>query len=175
MIQFYQTSNFKLLIFLFECSDQLFRILITLFFQFPDIPLGYWFYNRLEGIDIQILIRDDLDTILGLPSGEDLVVACAVDLALVLNSKFAALIDYFLLLRCQAVVNILVDAEEQSVIVCIPHGNVFLYFLYACRINRRKRVLLTVYRTLLQCRVSLGPVHVGRICAPQLVALHQKV
>ena len=80
-------------------QHQLFRILITLFFQFPDIPLGYWFYNRLEGIDIQILIRDDLDTILGLPSGEDLVVACAVDLALVLNSKFAALIDYFLLLR----------------------------------------------------------------------------
>ena len=101
MIQFYQTSNFKLLIFLFECSNQLFRILITLFFQFPDIPLGYWFYNCLEGIDIQILIRDDLDAILGLPSGKDLVVACAVDLALVLNSKFAALIDYFLLLRCQ--------------------------------------------------------------------------
>jgi hypothetical protein len=72
MIQFYQTSNFKLLIFLFECSNQLFRILITLFFQFPDIPLGYRFYNRLEGIDIQILIRDDLDAILGLPSGEDL-------------------------------------------------------------------------------------------------------
>ena len=45
---------------------------------------------------------------------KDLVVACAVDLALVLNNKFAALIDYFLLLRCQAVVNILVDAEEQA-------------------------------------------------------------
>ena len=101
MIQFYQTSNFKLLIFLFECSNQLFRILITLFFQFPDIPLGYWFYNRLEGIDIQILIRDDLDAILGLPSGKDLVVACTVDLALVLNSKFTALIDYFLVSGCR--------------------------------------------------------------------------
>ncbi len=58
-------------------------------FQFPDIPLGYWFYNCLEGIDIRSSYRMTSTPFLDCHLEKDLVVACAVDLALVLNNKFA--------------------------------------------------------------------------------------
>ena len=42
-----------------------------------------------------------------------------------------------LLLWCQSIIQILVDTEEQTVIDRIPHGAVWLYFLYAGCINCR--------------------------------------
>ena len=80
-----------------------------------------------------------------------------------------------LLFRCQAVIDILVDTEEQTVIDCIPHGAVWLNLLHTCRIDCRKWVFLAFYSILLQSRISFRPVHVRCICAPSLIALHEQV
>ena len=154
---------------------QILCIIKALVFQFSDKPFRYRLSCFFKGFDVEILIFQHFNTVLSLPTIQNLLIACTVDLTLVSNRLTACLINNRLLLRRQAVIQLLVDAEEQTVIVCVPQGNIFLYFLYTRRINRRKRVLLPVYRALLQRRIRLGPVHIGRIGAPELIALHQKV
>ena len=78
------------------------------------------FANGLEGINIQVLVRSDGHAVLFSPAPHDLLVTGTVDLTLVAGSQRAALVNDRLLLRCQIIVNLLVDAEEQTVIVCIP-------------------------------------------------------
>ena len=132
-------------------------------------------YCFLEGIDIHILFLCKGHTVALLPAAHDLFVAGTVDITLILNSLLACLINNLLLFRCQAFINILVDAEEQTVIDCIPHGAVRLYLLYAGCVDSRQRVLLALYRILLKCCVGLGPVHICGICPPSLITLHKKI
>ena len=132
-------------------------------------------YCFLEGIDIHILFLCKGHTVALLPAAHDLLVAGTVDITLILNSLLACLINNLLLFRCQAVIDILVDTEEQTIIDCIPHGAVRLYLLYTGCVDRRQRVLLTLYRILLKCCVCLRPVHICGICPPSLIAFHKKV
>ncbi len=92
-----------------------------------------------------------------------------------MNSFLTTLVNNCLLLRCQTVINLLVDAEEQTIIDCIPHRAVWLNLLHTCRIDCRQRVLLSFYCILLQSRVGLCPVQVCCICAPSLIAFHKKI
>ena len=89
------------------------------------------------------------------PAVHDLFVAGTVDVTLIFNGFLSAFINNCLLLWCQSIIQILVDAEEQTVIDCIPHGAVWLNFLYTCCIDCRKRIFLSFYGVLLQCCVSL--------------------
>ena len=118
---------------------QILCIIKALGFQFSDKPFRYRLSCFLKGFDVEILIFQHLHTVLSLPAIQNLLIACTVDLTLVSNCLTACLINNRLLLRCQAVIQLLIDAEEQAVIVCVPQGNIFLYFLYTRRINRRKR------------------------------------
>ncbi len=67
-----------------------------------------------------ILIFQHLHTVLSLPAIQNLLIACTVDLTLVSHCLTVCLINNRLLLRCQAVIQLLIDAEEQAVIVCVP-------------------------------------------------------
>ena len=96
-------------------------------------------------------------------------------MALIINRLFTCLVHYLLLFGCQTAVEFLVDTEEQAVIIGIPHGAVFLHLLDTGRINCRKRILLAFHRVLLQSRIGLGPVHIGGVSAPSLVAFHQQI
>ena len=46
------------------------------------------------------------------------------DVTFVFNCLLTAFINNCLLFWCEAVIDILIDAEEQTVINCIPHGAV---------------------------------------------------
>ena len=116
--------------FLLKCSNQFFGIIVSLVFQFFLIPLIDSVYGILEGIDIHISILCNGYTIFILPAAHDLVVSGTVDLTFVVSSQFSALVDDFLLFRCQTVIDVAIDTEEQTIIVCIPQGTVRLYFLY---------------------------------------------
>ena len=162
-------------IFLCKDFDQVFCIIISLAFQLVLIPRIHTVYRLFKGIDVHIFVFCDLDTVLVLPAVHNLIVTGTVDGTFVIDGFLSGLIDNFLLLRGQVVIDISVNTEEQAVINCIPHRAVRLYFLYACCIDSRKRILLSFYGFLLQGRVGLGPVHVGGIGAPAFVAFHQQV
>ena len=100
-------------------------------------PIVNSVYCFFEGIDIHILFLCKGHTVALLPATHDLLIAGTVDVTLILNSLLTCLINNLLLFRCQAVINILIDAEEQTVIDCIPHGAVRLYLLYAGCIDGR--------------------------------------
>ena len=51
----------------------------------------------------------------------DLVISGAVDVTLIFNCFLSCLVNNFLLLWCETVVDVFVDTEEQAVINCIPH------------------------------------------------------
>ena len=172
---FYIVGACRRCIFLCKGFDQIFGIVITCAFQFLLIPLIHAIYRLFEGIDVHIFVFCDLDTILVLPAVHNLIITGTVDGTFVIDCFLSGLIDNFLLLRGQVVIDISVNTEEQAVINCIPHRAVRLYFLYACCIDSRKRIFLAFYGFLLQGGVGLGPVHVGRIGAPAFVTLHQQV
>ena len=172
---FYIVGACRRCIFLCKGFNQIFGIVIALAFQFVLIPGIYTVYRLFEGVDVHIFVFGDLDTVLVLPAVHNLIVTGTVDGTFVIDGFLSGLIDNFLLLRGQVVIDISVNTEEQAVINCIPHRAVRLYFLYACCIDSRERIFLAFYGFLLQGGVGLGPVHVGRIGAPAFVTLHQQV
>ena len=172
---FYIVGVCRRCIFLCKGFDQIFGIIIACGFQFVLIPRIYTVYRLFKRINVHIFVVGDFDTVLILPAVHNLIVTGTVDSTFVIDCFLPGLIDNFLLLRGQVVIDISINTEEQAVVDCIPHGAVRLYFLYAGCIDCRKRIFLAFYRFLLQGRVGLGPVHVGRIGAPAFVALHQQV
>ena len=74
----------------------------------------------------QAVVDECGHTVFVCPACFDLIIAGTVDITLILYGFLAALINNSLLLRCQCIVNILVDTEEQTVIDGIPHGAVWL-------------------------------------------------
>ena len=155
--------------------NQLFCIFIILFFQFFLIPLVNSLNCFFEGIYIQIFIRRNGHAVFLLPAAHDLLITGTIDMTFISNCFLTCLIYHCLLFRSQTVIQLLVDAEEQAVIVCVPQRTIRLHFLDACRIDRRKRILLAFHGLLLQCRIGLRPVHIGRVCTPALVTLHQQI
>ena len=158
-----------------KCSDQICGIIISLIFQFFLIPLINTVYRFFERINIHVFIFGDRHAVFFLPAAHDLVVSGTVDLTFIIYRFLSCFVNNGLLFRCQTVIDITIDTEEQTVIVCIPQGAVWLYFLHTGCIDSRQRILLSFYGFLLQGRISFGPVHVGRICSPSLITLHQQV
>ena len=154
---------------------QILCIIIALTLQFLNKPIVYTINSFFEGINIHIFFLCESYAIAFFPAAHDLFVTGTVDVTLILYCFLSTLINNCLLLCGQTVIDILIDTEEQTVINCIPHRAVWLNFLYTCCINCRQRVFLAFYCVLLQCGVGFGPVHVGRICAPSLIAFHKKV
>ena len=74
----------------------------------------------LEGINIHILVSGNGHSIVILPAVHDFLITGTVDVTLIINRFLACLIDHSLLLRCQSIINLLVDAEEQTIIICVP-------------------------------------------------------
>ena len=103
-----------------KCSDQICGILISLIFQLFLIPLIDTIYCFLEGVDIHIFILCDRHAIFFLPASHDLIISGTVDLTFIIYRFLSGFINNGLLFRCQAVVDISVDTEEQTVIVGIP-------------------------------------------------------
>ena len=169
---FYVILRCRRSIFLRKGFNQILGIFIALALQFALIPFIHTVNCLFERINIHILILCDLDTVLILPAVHDLIITGTVDRTLIIHSLLACLIDNLLLFRCQRIVNISVDAEEQAVVNCIPHRAVRLYFLYTGCVDCRKRILLSLNGLLLQRGVCLGPVHVGRVSTPAFVAFH---
>ena len=99
---------------------QILTIIIALFFQFLNKPVIYTVYCFLKGIDIHVLFLCEGHTVFVCPACFDLIITGTVDVTLILNSFLTTLVNNSLLLRCQRIINILVDAEEQAVIDCIP-------------------------------------------------------
>ena len=114
---------------------------------------------------VHIFVFSDLDTVLVLPAVHNLIITGTVDGTFVVYCFLSGLIDNFLLLRGQIVIDVSVNAEEQAVINCIPHGAVRLYFLYAGCIDSRKRILLAFYGFLLQGGVGLSKRVFMSICS----------
>ena len=73
-----------------------------------------------EGIYIHILVFGNGNAVGVLPAVHDLLITGTVDVTLIINRFLACLIDHSLLLRCQSIIDFLVDAEEQTVIICVP-------------------------------------------------------
>ena len=116
---------------------QFLAIVVSGIFELFYEPLIYAVYGFFEGIDIHIFFVCDGNVIFGLPAAHDLFVAGTVDVTLIFNGFLSAFINNGLLLWCQCIVQVLVNAEEQTVVDCIPHGTVWLYFLYAASIAGR--------------------------------------
>ena len=106
--------------FLGEDCDQVCCIFVALILQLFLIPLSYARNSILEGIYIHILVSGNGHSIVILPAVHDLLITGTVDVTLIINRFLACLIDHRLLLRCQSIINLLVDAEEQTVIICVP-------------------------------------------------------
>ena len=106
--------------FLGEDCDQVCCIFVALILQLFLIPLSYAGNSILEGIYIHILVSGNGHSIVILPAVHDLLITGTVDVTLIINRFLACLIDHSLLLRCQSIINLLVDAEEQTVIICVP-------------------------------------------------------
>ena len=158
-----------------EKVNQILGIVIALALQFVYKPVIDTVNCFFEGVDVHVFFLCDCYTVLACPAFFDLVISGAVDVTLIFNCFLSCLVNNFLLLWCETVVDVFVDTEEQAVINCIPHRAVRLNLLNTCSVDSGKRILLTFYCVLLKCCVSFRPVHVCGISAPSLVAFHQKV
>ena len=106
--------------FLGKGCDQICRTHVALILQLFLIPLSHTRYRVFKGINIHILVFGDGYAIILLPALHDFFITGTVDVTLVINCLHTSLIDHRLLLRCQSIINLLVDAEEQTVVVCVP-------------------------------------------------------
>ena len=135
----------------------------------------YTVYSLFEGINVHILFLGKGYTVFLCPAIHNLFIAGTVNVALILYCFLTSLVYNRLLLRSQSIINILIDAEEQTVINCIPHRAVWLNLLHTGCINCRKGILLALNCVLLKSGIGFRPVQVSSICSPSLIAFHKKV
>ena len=162
-------------LYLLKCVYQLLAIVIALVFQFFYKPLIYAVYSLFKGINVHIFLLGNGYTVFPCPAIHNLFVTGTVNVTLIFHCHSSCFVHNLLLLRSQSIINVLIDAEEQTVINCIPHGAVWLNLLHTGCINCRKGILLAFNCVLLKSGIGFRPVQVGSVCSPSLIAFHKKV
>ena len=97
-----------------------FLSVIALAFKLLYVPARNVLHRIFERSCVKFVVLENFYAVLFLPACHDSIVSAAVYITLVVNGFLSCFIHNFLLCRCKAVVDFLVDAEEKAVVVCSP-------------------------------------------------------